>query len=883
MAALPTGTVTFLFTDIEGSTLLVREQGAAWPALLARHGEIMRAAIERHGGVEVGTEGDSFFVAFTSAGAAVATAVEAQRALAAESWPTGVQIRVRMGMHTGEASFSAESYAGLHVHRASRVAGVAHGGQVLLSDATHVLLGDDDVPGTSVRDLGEHRLKDLEHPEHLWQLVIDGLPSEFPPLRSIGAIPNNLPSRLTSFLGREAEIGEMSDLLARTRILTLTGPGGTGKTSISLAVAERLMPRYPGGVFFVELASITDPDLVLPTIATTLNLPDRGGRNSLERIADHVGDRTTLLVLDNFEQVVAAAGEVGRLVAACPGLTVIVSSRIVLRIAGEQEYPVPPLRLPDPAHLPPLAQLSQYESVALFIDRARAVNPAFEVTNETAPAVAEICVRLDGLPLAIELAAARIRILPPAAMLARLDDRLRLVAGGARDLPERQQTLRGAIAWSHDLLDEPERAQFATLSAFVGGASLEAIERISADEVDGDVLDLVTSLVEKSLLRQRVSADGQPRFAMLETIREFAAEQAAERGSDGRLRQRHAAIFAELVDEETTDLLGADARPSLDRLEEEHDNLRAAITWATEAGDAATALRMTARLWRFWQMRGYLAEGAERVERALGLPSSHDHPEARADALSAAAGLAYWQADALRSRQWYAEEVDARRALGDRAGLAAALYGLSFSWAILDLGRDENAAMALAAIDEAQAIFTEIGDPDGVGRCEWARANVEYGLGDGQAALEHAIHSRDVFRSAGNEFMASWASFTIALGELLLEQDPGGEDPGRRERAAAALRESLMTFAAAQDVSGYTLVIDTFSIIAHRNGDEDRAARLAGAVATLERATGTGLNLWNRSVLDKTPDYATDAQWADAFSAGAALSIEEAVALAMEA
>ena len=785
-------------------------------------------------------------------------------------------------MHTGEASFSAESYAGLHVHRASRIAGVAHGGQVLLSDATHALIGADLPSGIGLRDLGEHKLKDLEHPEHIWQLVIDGLPSEFPPLRSLDSIPNNLPARLTSFLGREAEIAEVAELLASARILTLTGPGGTGKTSLSLAVAERVMPRYPGGVFFVELSSLTDPELVLPTIATTLNLPDRGGRTSFERIVEHIGERTTLLVLDNFEQVVAAAGEVSRLIAACPSLSVASSSRIVLRVAGEQEYPVPPLRVPDPAHLPPLAQLSQFESVALFIDRARAVNPSFEVTNETAPAVAEICVRLDGLPLAIELAAARTRVLTPQAMLARLDDRLRLLAGGSRDLPERQQTLRGAIAWSHDLLDEPERAQFATLSVFVGGASLDAIERISVDEVDGDPLDLVTSLTEKSLVRQREGVDGQPRFAMLETIREYAVEQAVERGATDRLRERHAAIFADLTEEAAGSLMSAGARLWLDRLEEEHDNLRAAIGWSTESGNALVALRMTARTWRFWQMRGYLAEGGERVERALALPSSHDHPEARADALAAAAGIAYWQADAPRSRSWYYDEVDARRALDDRRGLANALYGLSFSWAILDLEDPENATKALAAIDEAQALYTELGDADGVGRCEWARANLEYGLRDGSSALEHSIHARDVFRSVGNEFMASWATFTIALSELLLERDETTDEPGRRARATAALREALETFAGAQDVSGYTLVIDTLSVVAQRNDDNERAARLAGAVATLERTTGTGLSLWNRSVLDPAIDYSTDPRWTDAFAEGTTLSIEEAVGYALE-
>jgi hypothetical protein len=294
-------------------------------------------------------------------------------------------------------------------------------------------------------------------------------------------------------------------------------------------------------------------------------------------------------------------------------------------------------------------------------------------------------------------------------------------------------------------------------------------------------------------------------------------------------------------------------------------------------------MRMASRLWRFWQMRGYLAEGAERVERALALPSSRDHAEARADALSAAAGIAYWQADAIRSRKWYSEEIEARRALDDRSGLAAALYGLSFTWAILDLRHEENVDKAIAAVNEAQAIYTELGDADGIGRCEWALANLEYGIADGLSALEHSTHALDVFRSEGNEFMASWATFTIALSELLLEQDPATNEPGRRARATAALREALETFAEVQDVSGFTLVIDTLSIVAHRNGDDERAARLVGAVRTLERTTGTGLNLWNRGVLEPGPDFTSDPRWAAEVAEGAALSLEEAVAYALEA
>ncbi|HET8776035.1 MAG TPA: protein kinase, partial [Candidatus Limnocylindria bacterium] len=377
-------------------------------------------------------------------------------------------------------------------------------------------------------------------------------------------------------------------------------------------------------MFFVELAPISDPALVTGTIAQTLKLPERGGRGARDRLVDHIGSQAMLLVLDNFEQVVAAAPDIAGLLEACPRLTILTSSRSALRVSGEQEYAVPPLRLPDPAHLPTLAQLSQYEAVALFVERARAVKPDFAVTNDNAPAVAEICVRLDGLPLAIELAAARIRILTPQAMLSRLEHRLGLAAGGSQNLPERQQTLRGAIAWSHDLLDEPERALFACLSVFVNGAGLDAIEQVCGSELSLDLLDVLTSLVEKSLVRQSVGVGGEPRFAMLETIREYAMEQALERGRWDDLRKRHAALFADLAEQAAGQVMGVEKRVWLDRLEQEHDNLRSAFGAAVAAGDAKTALRMASALWRFWQMRGYLTEGLEQVERALALPASAD-------------------------------------------------------------------------------------------------------------------------------------------------------------------------------------------------------------------------------------------------------------------
>ena len=881
MPELLTGTVTFLFSDIEGSTRLLQSQSDGWSAVLARHQELLRAAWEAHDGREAGTEGDSFFVAFPSAPRAVAAAVAAQRALETEPWPPRGEVRVRIGLHTGDASLGVDGYIGLHVHRASRIAGVAHGGQVLISDATRALVSESLPEGVDLRDLGEHRLKDLDRAERLWQLVIPGLRNEFPPTGSLDVVPNNLPTRLTTFLGREREMAEVERLLGRSRLLTLTGPGGTGKTRLSLEVASRVLPRYHGGVFFVELAPIIEPELVMGTIAQSLGLPDRGSRSPIDRLVDFIGEQQMLLVLDNFEQVTAAAPLVTQLLAACRGLTVLASSRSVLRVSGEQDYAVPPLGVPDPAHLPPLTQLGQYEAVALFIERARAVNPGFEVTNENAPAVAEICVRLDGLPLAIELAAARIRIFTPRAMLGRLEHRLGLLAGGARDLPERQQTLRGAIAWSHDMLGEVERALFGCLSVFVGGASIEAIERVCGDEIDGDVLEPLDGLVVQSLVRQWEGIGSEPRFGMLETIREFAVEQAVERGRSEELRARHAELFTSVAEDSAAHLMGSAKGDWLNRLEQDHGNLRAAFAWAVERGAAETAMRIGFALWRFWQMRGYLVEGLERIDQALALPHSREHPEVRADALSAAAGMAYWMADTERSRALYDEEIAARTELGDRRGLAEALYGISFAWAIIDLQNPDYAASALSHINEALAIFREIDDEPGVGRCEWAIANVTWGTGDVEMARRHAANALAVFTAIDDRFMVGWASYTMALADLSEEYQRGGS-PGHRAEALRWLTEALRIFHEAQDVTGYTLVLDAMAMHAMRHGDRQRAARLSGAVAQLEKASGTGLNLWNRGVIGFHPEeLRSDPSLADAWAEGERMSVAEAAAYAL--
>ena len=596
----PTGTVTCLFTDIEGSTRLEIELGTGpYRDILERHRDLLRAAFAAQGGYEQGTEGDSFFVIFRGAVEAVVAAADAQRAMAAEPWPDGLAVRVRMGLHTGdiEATGGAD-VIGYAINRTARIAAVAHGGQVLLSDTTRGLVEGTLPEGIGLRDLGQHRLKDLAAPEHLAQLVIDGLSDEFPPPRSLDAQPNNLPTQLTTFVGRDKELGEAVSLLAGTRLLSLTGPGGTGKTRLSLQVAAAAADEFPDGIWFVALEPVRDPALVAATIGRVLGVADSRNRPAIDTLADHIGQQRMLLVLDNFEQVVAAGADVADLLRRCPNVACLVTTRIALRVSGEQEYPVPGLPAPpdtsrlsevDRLNLPrairefDLDTLNQFEAVRLFIARASAVKPGFAVTNANAPAVAGISARLHGMPLAIELAAARIKLLTPDQILARLEHHLALLTAGSRDLPERQQTLRGAIAWSYDLLEDGAKLLIDRLSVFRGGCELEMAEAVCgpADELGIDVFEGLGALVDQSLVRIDEMAAGEPRFVMLDTIREYAAEMLATRGEADALASRHGHAMLDLAERAAPNLTGVDQRSWLDRLERDHDNLRAALEWAT--------------------------------------------------------------------------------------------------------------------------------------------------------------------------------------------------------------------------------------------------------------------------------------------------------------
>jgi predicted ATPase/class 3 adenylate cyclase len=682
MTGLPTGTVTFLFTDIEGSTRLWERDAAAMQAALDDHDSILHKAIEGYDGHVFKTVGDAFCAVFATASGALEAALEAQRALLARDWGGIGPLRVRMALHAGTANERGGDFFGPSLNRVARLVSAAHGGQILLSVSVYGLLGDRLPDRVELRDLGERRLKDLFRPERVFQLVAPGLPPNFPPLKTLDERLNNLPVQPTPLVGREKEVAEVGGLLrdGGVRLLTLTGPGGTGKTRLGLQVAAEILDEFEGGAFFVTLANIADPALVATTIAGALEVGEAGG------LGDYLRSREMLLVLDNFEQVVGAASLVGQLLAECPGLKVLVTSRSLLRVYGEREYAVPAMKLPDPGRLPPIDELGDYEAVGLFLERARSVKGDFGITEQNAPAVAGICVRLDGLPLAIELAAARVRLLPPERILERLEsNRLKLLAGGARDLPERQQTLRGAIDWSHALLEEDERVLFARLAVFSGGCTLGAMEEICAGE---DALDGAESLLDKSLIRQEETGRGEPRFVMLETIHEYARERLRERADAETTHRRHARYFLSLAEESEPRLGGPEQVAWFERLETENDNLRAALTWAIEHREAELGLRLAQALRPFWYARGHYVEGRGWVARFLG----------------SLAGLFVDSEDYVRAQDLYEEVLVLSRQMDDASTLVDCLIKLGY---ISLFQRDHPKAAALG--EEAVALSRERG------------------------------------------------------------------------------------------------------------------------------------------------------------------------------
>jgi len=872
--SLPSGTVTFLFTDIEGSTKLMQQIGDAYVQAQVDHHAILRAAFQSRKGSELRTEGDSFFCVFQSALDACGAAAEAQRGFAEHKWPEGGNIRVRIGLHTGEAPLVGNEYIGLDVHHAARVAGAAHGGQVVISETTRALVEDSLPDDIKLKDLGVHRLKDLARSERLYQLVIDGLADTFPALRTLDTTPNNLPTQLTSFVGREADVAEANRLLGGTRLLTLTGPGGIGKTRLSLQLAADLVQKFPDGVHFVPLSAVSDPDLIASAIAQSIGLPVAGLQSPLEVVLEHLRGKRVLLVLDNFEQLLpSGAPVVSNLLRDSADVKAIVSSRAVLHVYGEQEFAVQPLRVPDVKALPSLAALSQFEAVKLFIERAVAAKHDFLVTNENAPAIAGICEHVDGLPLAIELAAARVKLFSPQALLGRLETSLNSVlAGGSRDLPGRQQTLRGAIAWSYDLLDDSHRRLFARFSVFARGANLEQVEEVCgpSSELDGlDVLSGLDELADQSLLRRMPDFE-EPRLLMLQVIREYAAEKLDESGEAAEIRSRHAYAYQALAEAAATKVFGDERKQWLDRLEMDHDNFRAAFDWTVSHGDAECAMTLGFAFWRFWQMRGHLREGRARMDAILKMPGARDHAAKRVRALEAAGGIAYWLADLDAAGVYYDEALELARAGTDKAALADALYNAGFP-ALVDK-RDIPRGLSLA--EEAAALYRELGDEMGVARSLWGVGNA-FHLQERDDLAAPALDEQIaiVRRLGGDRFSLGWALHTRAI--IAIQQaDVAVAEP--------LLREGTDIFASAGDVSAIVIYLDDWAALAKVQGDLTRALRLAGAAEKARMTTGAALaEIINVNEGRSWPEMINTPEEKRAWSEGEAMSLEQAVDYAL--
>ncbi len=925
---LPGGTVTFLFTDIEGSTSLWERHPEAMGPALARHNVILRAAIQGHGGYIFATAGDGASAVFTTASDALAAALDAQLALHAEAWGNIPPLRVRMALHTGAAEQRDGEYVGPALNRVARLLGLGHGGQTLLSAAVQELVRDRLPPDVSLADLGEHPLRDLDRPERVTQLCHLGLPREFPPLRSQVASPPGLPRQLTSFVGREEELAEIERLLATTRLFTLTGVGGIGKTRLALRIAERLADpstssgqAYPDGVWLVELAPLSDSALVPQAVATTLGVREQPGSPLSATLADVLRPRTSLLLLDNCEHLVAACATLADgLLRACPLLTILATSREPLRTVGETVWRVPPLSAPDtrPAPvteearrasiLPDAHALTQYAAVRLFVERAQAALPSFALTHANSASVVQICQRLDGIPLAIELAAARVRGLTPEQIVARLGDHFRLLTGGSRTAPPRHQTLRALVDWSHELLSEFERVLLHRLSVFAGGWTLEAAEAVCADDhgEDNDVLDHLSRLVDRSLVSVEASG-GEARYRLLETIRAYALEQLEASGEAEAIRRRHAEWYLALAQRTEPELKGLGQGAWLDQLEAEHDNLRATLGWMVEHGETKMGLKLGATLWTFWRVRGYRTEGIDRLAALLALPGASDHLAERAIVLYGLGILAYGGGDFATSRSCQEESLAISRELDDKEGVFRSLSGLGYvattqgdyggarafheealtiarvagdrrglMYALGSLGwvaqsQGENAE-ARSLVEQSLAIGRDLGDARGIARSLSSLGYLAHIEGDYGAANAYDEESLAIRRDLGDRW--GIALSLLHLGWLRTDQ-------GNHSEARALLAESLTT---AREIGDMPIIADgleVFAKLALAVGGADLAARLLGAAERLREAIGAPLSPSDRADCHRdvvaTRTALGKAKFAAAWAAGRAMPLDRAI------
>jgi predicted ATPase/class 3 adenylate cyclase len=874
-AAVPTGTVTFLFTDIEGSTSLWERAPQAMKAALARHDALLRSACAAHRGHVFKTIGDAFCVAFASPSDALQAALDAQQQLAAQAWGE-TPLKVRMGLHTGETDERDGDYFGPPVNRAARLMAAGHGGQVLLSSATQELVRDRLPAGAELQDLGEHRLKDLFRPAHVFQLKAPGLPATFPPLRSLDRKPTNLRAQATPFIGREDQLATVLALLRDTdvRLVTLAGPGGTGKTRLAMQAAAELLDEYEHGVWLVDLALVTNPALVVAAIANAFGLEESADSPLEAQVLQHAAERQQLLVLDNYEHVIAAAELVARLLSAAPRLKVLVTSREVLRLYGEHTHPVPPLALPNLARRESVAAISQYEAVSLFIQRARAADPKFRINDDNAPAVAEICVRLDGLPLAIELAAARIPLFAPRQLLQRLGDRLKTVGGGQRDLPVRQRTLRGAIDWSYELLAPDEKTLFARLSVFNGGRSLEGAEAVCGEGLAIDVAEGLESLIHKSLLRQVTEDGGEPRFVMLETLHEYARERLVASGEEEAVRQRHLDYFVRLAEPAEAEVLEGLALDSLGLLYPEQDNILAALDWSFQSSPPRPGgLRLATGACAFWWRTARTSLSQQWASRALaheaGLAASQ-----RARLLVTAGLSAYAEHDMARARELHTRGLELFRETGERRLVARTLMFV----ALTTIKDPSVYQTGLACLDEAMDIVRTIHDPRLGAMMLNARGELTRGQGDYIAAREAYQSAIALTPQIGDALFKA-----VLLGNLSYVFAHDGDAARALETAQQALRLSVESQTEA-------LVSEDLSIVARALGlcgQAGLAVRLYGAADRLMTAVGASMQA------SDMPDYEAgvacareavgEAEFKRLWAEGRAIDSARAVELALAA
>ncbi|HEU4866363.1 MAG TPA: AAA family ATPase [Actinomycetota bacterium] len=863
MSDLPTGTLTFVFAGVEAPADLRQKMGAAFDETMSGAYELVSENLSDGGGIAMPTEGDSLFVVFPTARRAVDGAVAAQRALS-EKAP---DLSVRIGIHTGEARVVGGDYRGIDVHRAARVASAAHGGQILVTDPTRLLAESASGETAYFLDVGEHRLKDLENPEHLYQVGAPGLRADFPPPRSMQSRPTNLTTPPSTFIPRYKELGDIKQMVKINRLVTLTGPGGTGKTRLALETAAELREHFDDGVFVVFLAGLADPNLVPANIAQALGLRQQGLTPIGDTVKDHLAGKQMLLYLDNFEHLLPAAGYVAELLDATTDLKILVTSRAALRLASEQEYPVPSMTIPLAEDVTAEA-LADSEAVELFVQRARLVQPDFQLTDENGRAVAQICRKLDGLPLAIELAAARIRLLDPQDLANRLDNSLALLTGGARDLPARQQTLRNTIKWSYDLLDHREQSLFYKLGVFAGGFTLEAAEALSGS----DLVDELEHLVEQSLLKAEFKGSGT-RYWTLEPVRQFANELIDRSPAAAQIRESHAAHFAELATTAQPLLQGPQQLEWLSRLDDENDNLRAAMAWALGAGRADIGAKLGWGLWMFWWLHGHQEEGRKAMEAFL--EKELDDPD-RCIIVGIAGAMALVQGDHRRSIEYMKECIALARQLQDYPRLAFGLHTLGLASL-----NEPDLETAQASFEEALPMFLMAGDKLMVSGIRTHIGTVALIKGDLDGAEASMSEALVLARELGDNVSTYFALYNLAQVALSREDF---------EKAGPLLAEGLALAGEVQDQTNLAYYLEGWAIVLGHRGEAEMSARLIGASLHLrEEAAVAEYNYLtpSRPLYERTVDAVKarlgEARFDEAQKEGRAMTLRQAVAYALEA